>query len=119
MNFKYDKDEQRVSVRVDFNMPVEISCLERGAVVTGALVNLSIHGMLLELQDDSVPVAMDKEKTCMARLIFQGKASKLVIEELQLTIVRFEKNMLALEFCEPLEWFLLFTVYKNKQTHNT
>jgi len=115
MKFKQDLSEKRDSVRINFRVPVEILCSETEASLEGMLVNLSINGMLIELNSDTLPVAVDKEKVCVARLTFQGKSSKLLIDELQFTLVRNENNMLALKFSEPLEWFLLFTVYKNKQ----
>jgi PilZ domain len=115
MKFKQDLHEKRNSVRVDFKVPVEISCPETDTVWKGILVNLSIHGMLLEFQNDLPSITIDKRKGCTARLIFQGNTSKLMIDELQFSIARTQGNMLALEFGEPLEWFLLFTVYKNKQ----
>lgn len=115
MTFKQDLFEKRNSARVDFKVPMEIVCPETESSLKGTLVNLSIHGMLLELQSDPPPTMSDKGKNCIARVIFQGKTSKLVIDELQFTIARIEDNMIALEFSEPLEWFLLFTVYKNKQ----
>ena len=118
MKFKQDINERRNGIRVDFKLPVEIRCPETETLLKGVLVNLSIHGMLLKLQSNSLLVTGDRGKTCMARLIFQGKVSKLMIDELQFTIIRVENNMLALELSEPLEWFLLFTVYKNKQINN-
>ncbi len=118
MKLKHNINERRDGFRVDFKIPVEIFCPETDTLLKGVLVNLNIHGMLLELQNDSIPVADNIIKSCMARLIFLGKTSKLIIDELQFTIARMEKNNLALEFSEPLEWFLLFTVYKNKQIIN-
>ena len=118
MKFKQDLSEKRGSVRIDFKIPVEIFCPETDTSLKGVLVNLSINGMLLELDGGTLPVVADKRKICMARLTFQGKSSKLMIDELQFTLVRSENNMLALKFSEPLEWFLLFTVYKNKQINS-
>ncbi|MEN8200621.1 MAG: PilZ domain-containing protein [Thermodesulfobacteriota bacterium] len=118
MKFKQDINERRSGVRIDFKVPVEICCAETDTMLKGVLVNLSIHGMLLELHEDYVPVAIDTKKECKARLFFRGKGSKLVIDELLFTVVRAENNRLALKFSEPLEWFLLFTVYKDKQLRN-
>lgn len=115
MKFKQDITERRNGVRVDFRVPVEIFCSEQDCLLNGVLVNLSMRGMLLEADTGSVPVAIDGKNGCKARLIFQGKGSRLIIDELHFSVVRQEKNMLAMEFKEALEWFLLFTVYKDKQ----
>ena len=76
-------------------------------------MNLSVHGMLVDMQENCP--AAGHEGNCMARLIFSGKGSRLMIDELESSVVRFSDNKLALEFSEPLEWFLLFSVYKSKQ----
>ena len=118
MKFKQDLNEKRGSVRIDFKIPVEIFCPETDTLLKGSLVNMSINGMLLEFDSGTLPVVADKREICMARLTFQGKSSKLMIDELQFTLVRSGTNMLALKFSEPLEWFLLFTVYKNKMINS-
>ncbi len=118
MKFKQDLNEKRGSIRIAFRIPVEIFCPETEISLKGILVNLSINGMLLELNHDNIPIEVEKRKICTARLTFQGKSSKLIIDELQFSLSRSENNMLALKFSEPLEWFLLFTVYKNKQLNS-
>lgn len=118
MKFKQDVNERRDCIRLDFKLPVEVLCQETGKLVQGVSVNLGINGMLLQVEKDSVAEVSDNGKPCMARLTFQGKGSRLVIDELQSTICRIEENRVALQFGEPLEWFLLFTVYKDKQASN-
>lgn len=115
MQFKLNIDDKRKSVRFDFKVPIQISYPITDRVCKGVLVNLSIHGMLVDLQDDSINVAVDHKGSCFASVIFPGKGSRLMIDELESTVVHCDNNMLALEFSEPLEWFLLFSVYKSKQ----
>ena len=115
MQFKQSIDDKRKSIRIDFKVPVEISYSKSDEVFNGVLVNLSVHGMLVDMQDDFTDVAAEHTGNCTARLIFSGKGSRLMIDELESTVVRCNNNKLALEFSEPLEWFLLFSVYKSKQ----
>ncbi|MBW2328179.1 MAG: PilZ domain-containing protein [Deltaproteobacteria bacterium] len=115
MQFKQRIDDKRKSVRIDFKVPVEISYSKSDKVFKGVLVNLSVHGMLVDLQVNITGVAADHKGSCTAKLIFSGKGSRLMIDELESTVVRCNNSMLALEFSEPLEWFLLFSVYKSKQ----
>ena len=115
MQFKQNIDDKRKSVRFDFRLPIQISYPISDRVFKGVLVNLSVHGMLVDLQDDITNVAVDHKGSCTARVIFPGKGSRLMIDELESTVVSCNNNMLALEFSKPLEWFLLFNVYKSKQ----
>ena len=115
MNYKVDLTDKRKVSRVDFRLPVEIFCPETESSLRGVSVNISLCGILFELQDRNVADDFDGIKKCMARLIFHGKSSKLIIDEIIFFIRRVENNMVALEFNEPLEWFLLFAAYRNKQ----
>lgn len=116
MQLKQSIDDKRKSVRIDFKVPVEISYSKSDKVFKGVLVNLSVHGMLVDLQDGATEFAVDHKGSCVvARLIFSGKGSRLMIDELESTVVRCNNNKLALEFSKPLEWFLLFSVYQSKQ----
>ena len=72
-------------------------------------MNLCINKMLVDLQEDISQVAVDFKGNCIVQVIFPGKGSRLMIDELQSTVVRIENN----EFCELLEWFLLFNVYRD------
>ena len=51
MQLKQGIDDKRKSVRIDFKVPVEISYSKSDKVFKGVLVNLSVHGMLVDLQD--------------------------------------------------------------------
>ena len=115
MQFKLNIDDKRKSVRLDFKVPVRISYPVSDRVFKGVLVNLSVHGMMIDLQEDITNAAFSNKGSCTARVIFPGKGSRLMIDELESTVVHCDNNMLALEFNEPLEWLLLFSVYKSKQ----
>jgi len=115
MQFKQSIDDKRNSIRLDFRVPVELYCAESDSMLKGELENLSVHGMLVQMQDDIPSNAVDRQLNCRARIVFPGKGSSLMIDDLQTTIVRFENDQLGLEFSEPLEWFLLFNVYQAKQ----
>ncbi len=115
MEFKFDLDDNRDGIRLDFKLPVEISCEEVGSKLFGIMVNLSVHGMLVQLEDELVGIEHHGDLDCTVRVVFPGKGSRLMIDQLYSTVVRKENNMLGIKFKEPLEWFLLFNVYKAKQ----
>jgi len=115
MQFKQDINDKRNSIRLDFKVPVELYSTESGRCLKGELENLSVHGMLVQLHDDTTRIAVETKRSFMARIVFPGKGSSLMIDNLQATVIRIENNMLGMEFSEPLEWFLLFNVYKGKQ----
>jgi hypothetical protein len=115
MQFKQDINDKRKSIRIDFKVPVDLYNTESDSWLSGELENLSVHGMLVQLQDDTTRVAVGTKGNFIARIVFPGKGSSLIIDNLQIRVVRIENNMVGLEFNEPLEWFLLFNVYKGKQ----
>jgi hypothetical protein len=115
MQFKQDINDKRNSIRLDFKVPVEIYCAETDAHVEGEMINLSVHGMFVQLNIEDPGEVVGTRKKCLARIVFPGKGSSLMIDKLAATVVRIENNRVGLEFDEPLEWFLLFNVYKGKQ----
>ena len=115
MKFKQHIYDKRKSIRLDFKLPVQISYPITDRIFKGVLVNLSVHGMLVNLHNDINNGAVDHKGNCTARIIFPGNRSRLIIDKLESTVIRCNNKMLALEFSEPLEWFLLFSVYKSKQ----
>ncbi|RUM41330.1 MAG: hypothetical protein DSY80_09025 [Desulfocapsa sp.] len=117
MKFKQDLDDKRKSIRIDYTVPVRITCLATDRMVKGTLINLSVNGMLVDLKDDASRVAVDFKGDCMVQVIIPGKGSRLVVDELKATLTRIEETLVALSFKEPLEWFLLFNVYRGKQIH--
>lgn len=114
-DFKLNEDDKRTNIRVDFNAPVQLSFPGSKVLLKGVLLNLSISGMLVELEAGGSYDVSDVKGSCIAEIQFAGEGSRLLIDELQSTVARMEDNRLALEFATPLEWFLLFCVYKDKQ----
>ncbi len=115
MEFKLDLDDNRDGTRLDFKLPVEISCAEASNKLFGVMVNLSVHGMLVQLENELVDLGLPGNGNCTIRIVFPGKGSRLMIDKLRSTVVRKDNNMLGIKFEEPLEWFLLFNVYKARQ----
>ena len=115
MDFKFDLDDSRDGIRLDFKLPVEVSCAEAGNKLFGIMINLSVHGMLVKLEDELIDLKLKGNGDCTVRVVFPGKGSRLMIDQLRSTVVRKENNMLGIKFKEPLEWFLLFNVYKARQ----
>jgi len=115
MQFKQDLDDKRSGIRLEFKVPVEIHCQGGDAPLAGMMVNLSVHGMLVQLSEEEISEVVEEKQSCIARIVFPGHGSDLMIDKPQSTIARVEGNRVGLEFAEPLEWFLLFNVYKGKQ----
>ena len=115
MEFKQDINDKRNGIRLDFTVPVEIHCEGSQTPFRGMMVNLSVHGMLVQLSGKDFSQVVERKKQCIARIVFPGRGSNLMIDRLKSSIARVEGNRVGLEFAEPLEWFLLFNVYKGKQ----
>ena len=115
MQFKQDIDDRRNSIRLDFNVPVELYCTESDNRLSGEMKNLSVHGMLVQIQNVTTNTLAEPKGNIIARIVFPGRGSILMIDDLQASVVRIENNMIGMKFSEPLEWFLLFNVYKGKQ----
>ena len=115
MQFKLDVNDNRSGIRLDFKLPVELYYPEKDIVVHGVMVNVSVHGMLLELTDEHTTPPCSVKDECTAKVVFSGHGSRLVIEDLHAQVVRIVDNQLAIQFIKPLEWFLLFNVYKGRQ----
>lgn len=111
---KLSADDKRRSMRVSFKVPVEIYLPDETFIMQVEMINISVHGMLIKVNKvDEMP--LKSSIPFFARIIIAGHRSRLVIDELQFRVVRIEKRLIGIQFTNPLEWFLVFTVYKNKQ----
>lgn len=115
MQFKLDVNDSRSGIRLDFKLPVEFYFPEHDNTISGVMVNVSVHGMLIELVEGQQSSIISTQDECVAKVVFSGHGSKLVIEDLRSRVVRVDKKQLAIQFIKPLEWFLLFNVYKGRQ----
>ena len=115
MALKNDFRDERRSFRVDFRIPVRITLPDSKTILDANLENVSVHGMLVDLEDASSQPDCNCQDICSVQLIFPGNGSRLIIDELESKIIRFENGQISFEFIEPLDWFLLFNVYKSKQ----
>ncbi len=102
-------DERRVSVRTPFVSKGFCHVREIDKKYSGALRDVSIIGLFLEL-DDCPNVGYH----CDITIVFQGKHSRLTIENVSGVIIRKEKDGVAVRFDERLEWFLLIPLYFHK-----
>lgn len=115
MQFKLDVNDNRSGIRLDFKLPVDLFCHGSDILLNGVMVNVSVHGMLIELRDEKTSDSLTLKEECTAKVVFTGQGSRLVIEDLHAKVVRIESKYLAIQFIKPLEWFLLFNVYKGRQ----
>ena len=98
MDFKLDPDDKRSNIRVDFKAPVRVSFPESKELVNGVLLNLSVSGMLVDLQDGANNDVSELKGKCIAEILFTGSGSRLRIDQLQSTVSRIDNNRIALEF---------------------
>ncbi len=115
MQFKLDVNDNRSGIRLDFKLPVDLQCHGADVLLCGVMVNISVHGMLIESSDEVLLSTVSVQEDCTAKVVFSGHGSRLVIEDLHAKVVRKDGKALAIQFIRPLEWFLLFNVYKGKQ----
>jgi hypothetical protein len=107
-------DERRSAVRIDFETEVNILDHEGTCVATGQMLNISVAGALVAL---SVPDGTAGTPVTM-QIIFPGRTSRLIIDGLDCVICRVANGKTAFSFQEPLEWSLLFHVYRKRVIEN-
>lgn len=89
----------------------EGSCImhDRNRIYRGTLRDISITGLFMEM--DNGPEAGRK---CEIEIVFKGKHSRLLIENLGGMVSRKDKEGIAVRFDERLEWFVLIPLYFHK-----
>ncbi len=102
-------EERRMSVRTPFVAQGFCRLREHDRKYGGTLRDISINGLFIELND--CPSVGEK---CDIAIVFQGKHSRLVIEDVGGCIVRSDEDGVAIRFDERLEWFVLIPLYFRK-----
>jgi hypothetical protein len=104
-----NSEERRLSVRTPF--VAKGFCHLRGhdRKYGGTLRDISINGLFIELRN-----CPDVGQQCDIAIVFQGKHSRLVIEDVGGCIVRSDADGVAIRFDERLEWFVLIPLYFRK-----
>lgn len=101
--------ERRESVRTPFVAEGYFHLQGNDRKYTGTLRDISINGMFIELSE-----CPDVGQKCDVAVVFQGKHSRLVIEDVAGCIVRSDEDGVAIHFAERLEWFVLIPLYFRK-----
>jgi hypothetical protein len=104
-----NSDERRESVRTPFAAKGFCHLRDIDRKYSGMLRNICINGLFIELVD--CPGIGHK---CDIDIVFQGKHSRLVIENVGGCIIRSEQDGVAVRFDELLEWFVLIPLYFRK-----
>lgn len=102
-------DERRVSARTPFVSKGFCQVRESKKKHSGILRDISITGLFMEM-DDSPSVGHH----CDIEIVFEGKHSRLVIENVGGIIIRSNEDGVAVRFDERLEWFVLIPLYFHK-----
>lgn len=102
-------DERRVSVRMPFVSKGFLHAHEIDKKYCGTLRDVSITGLFMELHDSP-----SVGHRCDIDIVFEGKHSRLMIENVGGTIIRSEDDGVAVRFDERLEWFVLIPLYFHK-----
>jgi hypothetical protein len=98
--------ERRVCTRTPFLTDVTLSSEATGTGVKADLLNISISGMLVRV-DQIIPVGT----SCTVEIIVTGNHSRLLLDDIQGEVVRQDKHGAAIHFTSRMEWFVLFNVY--------
>ncbi|WP_028579875.1 PilZ domain-containing protein [Desulfogranum japonicum] len=110
MQFKQNVDDKRQGIRFTFQIKVKVQIEEHDISFTGLTSDVSVTGLALDVSVSKRYLGMQ----CMISIIFHGKHSNLVIDSLKGIIVRVDEHVTAVNFIQPLEWFLLFPAYQGK-----
>jgi len=101
--------ERRESVRTPFVVKGFCHLRKHDRKYAGMLRDISINGLFIEL---SACPRVGAE--CDMTIVFQGKHSRLVIENVGGCVVRSGEDGVAIRFDERLEWFVLIPLYFRK-----
>ena len=102
-------DERRVSVRMPFVSQGFCHVHESKKKYCGTLRDISITGLFIELSDSP-----NVGQRCDIDIVFDGKHSRLLIENIGAVIIRRDEDGMAVRFDERLEWFVLIPLYFHK-----
>ena len=102
-------NERRISVRMPF--VTEGFCIvhDMNRKYRGTLRDISITGLFMEM--DNGP---EVGRKCEIEIVFKGKHSRLLIEDLGGMVSRNDEDGIAVRFDERLEWFVLIPLYFHK-----
>ncbi|MEN8190861.1 MAG: PilZ domain-containing protein [Thermodesulfobacteriota bacterium] len=98
--------EKRTRVRTPFVTEAIIISEAVNLKADVELSNISISGMFVETDQ-----VIEKGTLCDVQIIINGKHSRLIIDDIQATVVRHEEGGLGLNFTSDMEWFVLFKIY--------
>jgi len=105
-------DDRRVSVRMPFVSKGMCRLNEINEKYSGTLRDISITGLFMEMND-----CPSVGQRCDVDIVFEGKHSRLMIEDVGGVVIRSDDEGVAVRFDERLEWFVLIPLYFRK-THN-
>ncbi len=106
--FINSKDEKRATARLTLASKVSILD-DKHNKIQGILQDLSATGVSIKTD-----TRLDTGSSCNLSITIEGNNSNLMIDELSAKVIRFNDNVVALEFKDKMEWLTLFYVYKNK-----
>lgn len=101
--------DRRISFRIPFVAKVNCYIADLDKRYSGMLRDISITSMFVELEE-----CPEIGYRCDIDIVFEGKFSRLVIENVTGTVIRLNEGGMAIRFDELLEWFTLIPLYFQK-----
>ena len=96
--------DKRSRLRIDYEAAVTIFP-EGQESIKGQSSNVSMDGIYVNT-DSPLPVGT----ICNAKIVLQGPNSTLTID-IAGVVTRSGKDSIAIQFCDNLEWWAIFTIY--------
>ena len=101
-----DFQERLKATRTPFNTEVFLSLGDGQTEIVGELQDLSMFGMYLET-DRAVAAGLP----CAVRIALSARSSRLVIKDIEASIVRSDRRGLGIQFGTRFEWYVIFKIY--------
>lgn len=103
------EQDRRETFRMVFQPEAVCRLNENNISYTGKIRDISMLSLFLEVEN--CPAISGK---CDARIILKRQHSRLIIDNLEGSIIRSDDQGIAIQFDQPLEWFNVVPLYFNK-----
>jgi hypothetical protein len=106
--------ERRKGTRTPFITEVILSFNDGQADIVGELQDISIFGLFLETDR-----AVAAGSSCTVRIVVSAKNSRLIIQDIEGSIVRSDRRGLGIQFEARFEWYVIFKIYTHFSRNGT
>lgn len=98
--------ERRKGTRTTFLTRVILSFSDGQDDVEGDLQDISIFGMFIETDRMVAPGS-----PCAVRIVITARNSRLVLKDIEGSVVRCDQRGLGIQFDARFEWYVIFKIY--------